>query len=196
MAEQPPPSQPPAQTPPPQWAPQQQPPAWGQPPPGAWGQPGYSAPPPRPVLVLIGSIWLIVVGILQILAGAGCGLLSMGAGSLSSQDTSGLLGVLSGSLLVFGIIAVVLGFLQLASGVGALGGRGWARWIGILLSIMYFLVGLLILLGLGISATLGLNAGAPRRRSRSSRSTRRRPPLRSRDHEPKIRNHRRLRHGP
>ena len=147
MAEQPPPSQPPAQTPPPQWAPQQQPPAWGQPPPGAWGQPGYSAPPPRPVLVLIGSIWLIVVGILQILAGSGCGLLSMGAGSLSSQDTSGLLGVLSGSLLVFGIIAVVLGFLQLASGVGALGGRGWARWIGILLSIMYFLVGLLILLG-------------------------------------------------
>jgi hypothetical protein len=141
--------QPPPPQQPPQWAPpQQQPPAWGAPPPGQWGgQQGYGSPPPRPIGVTIGSIWLILVGILQVLAGAGCGLLGAGASSQSGQDPTGLVGVLGGSLLIFGGIAVVLGILQLASGAGALGGRGWARWIGIVVSIMYFLVGILILLG-------------------------------------------------
>jgi hypothetical protein len=146
MAEQPPPSQPPAQTPPPQWAPPQQQPAWGQPPPGAWGQPGYSAPPPRPVLVTIGSIWLIVLGILFILGGGACTLGGAAIGGLESQFP-GVASAAGGLVVGFGIFGIVFGALQVASGAGALGGRGWARWIGVILSILYFLVGLLILLG-------------------------------------------------
>lgn len=151
MAEQPPPPQtpPPAQTPPPQqpaWGQPPQQPAWGQPPPGAWGQPGYSAPPPRPLLVTIGSIWLILWGVLFVLGGGAC---TLGGAALTGLDTQlgGFADAAGGLVVGFGIFGIVFGVLQVASGAGGFAGRGWARWIGIILSILYFLVGLLILLG-------------------------------------------------
>ena len=36
-----------------------------------------------------------------------------------------------------GLIGLILAVLQIASGAGAFGGRGWARWIGIILSILF-----------------------------------------------------------
>src|SRR6188474_1508465 len=144
MAEQPPPSQPPAQpppgqTPPPQWAPPQQQPAWGQPPPGAWGQPGYTERPSRPIGVTIGGIWLILAGLLWLLAGAGC----MFGGTFVSGLTeasgipSDLADAVGGVFFGAGLIGLILAVLQIASGAGAFGGRGWARWIGIILSILF-----------------------------------------------------------
>jgi len=149
----PPPGQPPQQ--PPQWAPPPQQPQWGAPPPGAWGQPGYMAPPPRPTGVTIGSIWLIVLGILWILGGAACaiggGVIGGLAGTTTSDGTTipGL-GALGGAIAVIGIIVIIIGVLQIASGAGALGGRGWARWIGIVVSIIFVIFGIL-----GLLAALG-----------------------------------------
>ena len=55
--------------------------------------------------------------------------------------------LLGEQLVVFAIIGLVLGILQIAAGAGAMGGRGFARWIGIILSIIFAIF--LILGGLG-----------------------------------------------
>lgn len=133
------------QPPPPQWAPPPQQPQWGAPPPGAWGQPGYSAPPPRPTGVTIGSIWLIVLGILWTLAGAAC---AIGGAAFTTGDSQlpGL-GAVGGAVAVFGVILLVIGVLQILAGAGALGGKGWGRWLGIVLSILFVIFGAFGLLG-------------------------------------------------
>jgi hypothetical protein len=102
--------------------------------------------------VTLGSIYLIVMGVLFALGGAACGIL----GSAASQipDTGGLGGLIGGSLLVFGLIAIVLGILQIAAGAGALGGKGWARWTGIIVSAI-----LAVLLVLGAVSSLGVADG-------------------------------------
>ncbi len=141
--------QPPAQMPPqqPQWTPPPQQPT-------GWGGPGYGAPAPRPTGVTLAAIYLIVMGVLLALAGAACGILGGAASSLGSQDTSGLAGLLGGSLLVFGLILLVLGIISIAAGAGALGGRGWARWTGVVISVI-----LAILLILGGITSLGAQNG-------------------------------------
>jgi hypothetical protein len=161
MADQQPPTQ---QTPPqqpPQWTPPpQQPPAWGAPPPGQWGGQGGGVRPPRPMSVTFAGIWLILAGLLWLLAGGACAF----GGTQSSgwlqtaglpQDVSDALG---GILFGAGIAGLVLAILQLLAGVGSFGGRGWARWIGILVSVILVLPFVLFVLtslgGLGQDGVL------------------------------------------
>lgn len=136
------------QPPPPQWAPPPQQPGYGAPPPGMWGGPGYMAPPPRPIGVTIGGIWLILLGLLWVLAGAAC---AIGGGFIGSLGTAEgippeLVGGLGGAFAIFGIVGLIIGVLQIAAGAGAFGGRGWARWIGIILSIIFVVFGILSVL--------------------------------------------------
>ena len=125
--------QPPAQMPP------QQQPQWTPPPqqPTGWGGPGYGAPAPRPTGVTLAGIFLIVMGVLFALGGAACGLMGSLFATASGQDTSGLLGMIAGFGIVAGLIALVLGILQIAAGAGSMGGRGWARITGIILSVIF-----------------------------------------------------------
>ena len=141
-------SQPPAPPPSqPQWTPPPQQPM-------GWGAPGYGGPPARPIGVTLGSIFLLVLGILEALVG-GC---TVVGGSAFSQigngtDSSGTFGTVGGLLAGLGIFILVLGILQIAAGAGALGGRGWARWLGIVVSVIF---AILLILG-GVLAMTGSN---------------------------------------
>ncbi len=137
------------QTSDPQWAPPPQQPA-------GWN--GSSmAPVERPSGVTLGAIFLIVMGVLMALGGAACGLLGGalfgGAGGVGG-DPSGLFGALAGMAVVGGIIILVLGILHIAAGAGALSGKGWARWTGIILSVIFA-----VLMILGGVSSLGARDG-------------------------------------
>jgi hypothetical protein len=142
MAEQQPPQQP-------QWSPPPQQPM-------GWGGPGYGGPPPRPTGVTLGAIFLIVMGVLVALVGAACGVFG-GAVSTGDSQIPGL-GAVGGALAIFGIIALVIGILQIAAGAGALGGKGWARWTGVVVSIIFVIFGVLGLLG-GLTNMNNPNSG-------------------------------------
>ena len=169
--QQPPQGQPPAQgdaptqaeRPPQQW---QQPPSqpqWNPPPqqPMGWGGPGYAAPPPRPLGVTLASLYLIVAGILFLLSGAcsaAFGGLFSGAGSqVTNQLPSGFLGLAAGFLFFVAILALIFGIAQIAAGAGAMAGRSWGRWTGIIFSIVlaFFLI-LIGVSGLGDNRSTGV----------------------------------------
>jgi hypothetical protein len=140
------------QTQDPQWAPppaqpsapQTQDPQWAPPPTQTtgWGG-GGMAPVERPAGVTLGSIYLIVMGILMALGGAACGLIGGAFMGGAVQDPSGLAGMLAAVGVVAGIIVLVLGILQIAAGAGALGGKGWARWTGVILSVIFAILTIL-----------------------------------------------------
>lgn len=124
-----------------------------------WGTPGYGGPPVRPMGVTLGSIYLLVLGVLESLVG-GCTIIGGSAfSSLDSQDTSGTFGALGGVIAGVGIFILVLGILQIVAGAGALGGRGWARWLGIVLSVIFAVLTLLGALGTMMSGSNGVTSG-------------------------------------
>lgn len=147
--QQPPQMPPPQQQMPPQMPPQQQP-QWTPPPqqPQGWGGPGYGGPPPRPTGVTLAAIFLIVMGVLVALVG-GCAAVGGAAfGQLGSgTDSSGVFGAAGAVLAGLGIFILVLGILSIVAGAGALGGKGWGRWLGVVVSVIFAI--LLILSGLG-----------------------------------------------
>ncbi|CAN5722820.1 hypothetical protein BH23CHL7_BH23CHL7_08920 [soil metagenome] len=135
----------------PQWTEPQPPPQppsqWTSPPPApqsGWGA-GGPARPERPTGVTLAAIYLIVMGVLLALGGAACGVFG---GALTTVDpgTSGVDGNLfaigGAALALMGIIVLVLGVLSIAAGAGALGGKGWARWTGIVVSGLFVVLGL------------------------------------------------------
>ena len=145
----PPPPPPPAQ---PQWTPPPQQPV-------GWGGPGYGGPPVRPTGVTLAAIFLIVMGVLTALVG-GCAAIGGAAVSQIGNNTnsSGVFGAAGGILAGIGIFIVVLGVLSIVSGAGILSGKGWGRWIGIIISIIYAILG--ILGGLGtLTAQNGMTGG-------------------------------------
>jgi hypothetical protein len=136
------------QTTDPQWAPPPQPAGWGG---------GGTAPAERPSGVTLGSIFLIVMGVLMALGGAACGLLGgalFGGATGVGGDPAGLFGMLAGMAVVGGIIVLVIGILHIAAGAGALSGKGWARWTGIILSAIFA-----VLMILGGVSSLGQQDG-------------------------------------
>jgi hypothetical protein len=135
------PNQPPG-APQPQWTPPPQQPM-------GWGGPGYGGPPPRPTGVTLASIFLIVMGVLTSLAG-GCAALGGAAFSQvgTGTDSSGAFGALGAFLAGLGIVILILGVLGIVAGAGALGGKGWGRWTGIIISVLF---AILLILG-GVSS--------------------------------------------
>jgi hypothetical protein len=134
-----------AQSPPPQqgWA-QSPPPQQG------WAQgAGYYTAPPRPGGVTFAGIFLIVMGVLALLASL---LLFMGGAMFDglTGEMGDLSGMLSGLLTVFAVVVLVWGLLHLLGGVGALQGKGWGRATGIVVSVIA-----VILFVLGLLGTLG-----------------------------------------
>jgi hypothetical protein len=126
-------------------------PQWTPPPqqPAGWGAPGYGGPPVRPTGVTLAAIYLIVMGVLLALAGAACGLLGGGLSTVSPGEVQGgnPFAMLGGAIAIFGIIVLVLGILSIAAGAGALGGKGWARWTGVIVSVLFVILGVLIIVG-------------------------------------------------
>jgi hypothetical protein len=123
-----------------------------------WGAPGYGGPPVRPTGVTLAAIFLIVMGVLYALFGAACGVFGSAATTINDQGT-GIAGFVGGGLLVFGLIVLVLGILQIAAGAGSLSGRGWARWTGIIISIIFAVLSILGALT-AMTAENGIAGGA------------------------------------
>ncbi|HEY7599230.1 MAG TPA: hypothetical protein VH741_04815 [Candidatus Limnocylindrales bacterium] len=113
------------------------------------------APVERPMGVTLGSIYLIVMGVLTSLLG-GCAAIGGAAfGQLGAgTDASGPFGALGALLAGLGIVILVLGIVGIVAGAGALSGRGWARWTGIILSAIFA-----VLLILGGVSSLGAQNG-------------------------------------
>jgi len=125
-------------------------PQWTPPPqqPTGWGGQGYGGPPPgRPMGVTLGSLYLIIIGILELLVGV---LFIAGGAFLSStfNDVQGS-GVFAGVGAFLGILIGFWAILQLLGGIGSIQGKGWGRWIGIIVSIIGA-----IFLGLGALGSL------------------------------------------
>jgi hypothetical protein len=140
---------------------QQQQPQWSPPPqqPTGWGGPGYGGAPVRPTGVTLASIYLIVMGVLTSLLG-GCAAVGGAAfGQLGSgTDYASAFGGFGALLAGLGIFILLLGILGIVAGAGALGGKSWGRWIGIIISIIFAI--LFILGGVGsVTARDGMGTG-------------------------------------
>ena len=119
----------------PQWAPPPQQPT------GA--DPATAARQSRPIGVTLAAIFLIVMGVLEALVG-GCTVVGGSAvGSLSNGQDNGAFGGLGAFIAGIGIFILVLGILQIVAGAGALGGRNWARWLGIVIAAIFAVFGIL-----------------------------------------------------
>ncbi len=92
-------------------------------------------PMARPTMVTVAAWILIVLGVLVTLAGL---FLVIGSGALA-----GFFGPLAGLGIVLGIIVLALGVLEAWSGIAILGGKGWARITGLVLSALFGLLSLL-----------------------------------------------------
>jgi hypothetical protein len=125
---------------------QQQTPQWSPPPqqPAGWGSPSYSGPPVRPTGVTLAGIYLIVMGILVALFLGGCSMMVGGSAASLGGDLANVVG---GSIAVFGLICLVVGIAGVAAGAGAMTGSGWARWTGIIVSVVSILFFGLLMLG-------------------------------------------------
>jgi hypothetical protein len=140
---------------------QQQQPQWSPPPqqPMGWGGPGGMGPMMRPTGVTLAGIYLIVMGVLTSLLG-GCAAIGGAAfGQLGSgTDASGAFGAFGAVLAGLGIVIAIIGILGIVAGAGALGGKSWGRWLGIVISIIFAI--LLILSGIGtVTAADGMTSG-------------------------------------
>jgi hypothetical protein len=113
------------------------------------------APPQRPGKVTFAAIIMILFGVLitlfSLLIVLG-GAIFAGAGSEIETQVpgfpSGMAGAVAGVLIVFGVIALAIGILEIVVGANVLGGKGWARITGIVLAVI---LGLFSLSGLGSS---------------------------------------------
>jgi hypothetical protein len=139
---------PPAEPQPPQQ------PQWTPPPqqPMGWGGPGYGGPPPRPIGVTLASIFLIVLGAFLVLTGL---LVFLGTAAFSQYLGDAYAGPFVAAFgAFFGIIILIWAVLHLLGGIGAIQGKGWGRWTGIVvavISLIFFIFGVLGSLGGGTS---------------------------------------------
>jgi hypothetical protein len=94
----------------------------------------------RPGIVTAGSITLIVLGALGLLIGVALFLIGVGfAGDdtiATAPGVEGMLGAFGGMLIFAAILLILFGALQIWAGINALGGRGWARMTGLVLSVI------------------------------------------------------------
>ena len=128
---------------------------------------GYVMPPaPEPIAVPRRSGWVTTAAVVLFVAGALSGLvglvfliLGLAGGSALTElmtgqpglpdelDVEAMSGVVTGVMVVIGVITLAWATAHVAAGVGILAGRGWARITGMVVSILGFLVSLLALVG-------------------------------------------------
>ncbi len=150
------------------------PPGWGQPPappaaagaaPSAWVQPqqGWVQPQavatrgPVSLLSKIGSLFLMVMGVLISLGGLA---IVAGGGVLTAiDDQSGFADAVGGAIAVFGVVIVVIGALQLLAGIGAWRGSGVGRVLGVIFGVLFGLIALGAGAARTTDATTGVSVG-------------------------------------
>ena len=137
-----------APTPPP--APTQ--PGWAAPTQPGWAAPvsspapvGWAAPPVARAgaetttgFAKAAGVLLIVFGLLLGLFG----LVALAASSVVNETDNPLGSGFAGLFATFGVILVVFALIEIVGGIGAWGGRGWGRVIGLVYGVLGILIGL------------------------------------------------------
>jgi hypothetical protein len=100
--------------------------------------------------VTLAAIFLIVMGVLQILAGAGCGLVGGRVNDqFGSWDSSGAVGTLGIGVAALGVIVLLVGVAGIVAAAGIMQAKGWGRTTGIIVSIVAIIAFTLGALGTG-----------------------------------------------
>jgi hypothetical protein len=111
-------------------------------------------------LARLGGLFLLLIGLLWAVVGgafiAGGALLK---GVLDVNDLPGFGDALGGALAVIGIVILVFAIIEILGGIGALIGKDWARWIGVIYALIFGSFSLLILVS-GSRASDVSNNGA------------------------------------
>ena len=113
------------------------------------------------VILLVIATLLGIFGILAILAGAMMGQITnlSGQNGLTEEQANALMTVGRPLIIAFGGVALGLGIAHLLSGIGVLRRRGWARILGLVMSLLGVLFWLLVLVSAALAATQPIPAG-------------------------------------
>lgn len=113
------------------------------------------------VILLVIATLFGIFGILAIFAGAMMSQITdlSGQGGLTEEQLSTLMTVGRTFIIAFGGLALGLGVAHLLSGIGVLRRRGWARILGLVMSVLGVLVWLLVLVSSALAATQPIPAG-------------------------------------
>jgi hypothetical protein len=136
--------------------------AWDPSPPGAYAATAASGGVVAAgVILLVIATLLGIFGILAILGGAMIGQISnlSGQTGLTEEQANALMTVGRTFIFVLGGVAVAIGLAHLLSGIGVLRRRGWARILGLVMSVLGVLVWLLVLVSSALAAVQPIPAG-------------------------------------
>jgi hypothetical protein len=139
--------------------------AWDPSPPGAFAASGAGGASggvvAAGVILLVIATLLGIFGILAILGGAMIGQISnlSGQTGLTEEQVNALMTVGRTFILVLGGVAVAMSLAHLLSGIGVLRRRGWARILGLVMSVLGVLVWLLVLVSSALAAVQPIPAG-------------------------------------
>jgi hypothetical protein len=113
------------------------------------------------VILLVIATLLGIFGVFAILGGAMMGQISnlSGETGLTEEQAAALMQVGRTFIFVFGGVALAIGLAHLASGIGVLRRRGWARILGLVMSVLGVLLWLLVLVSSGLAGTQPIPAG-------------------------------------
>jgi len=113
------------------------------------------------VILLVIATLLGIFGILAIFAGAIMGQITnlSGQSGLTEEQANALMTVGRTVIIAFGGVALGLGLAHLLSGIGVLRRRGWARILGLVMSVLGVLFWVLVLASSALAATQPIPAG-------------------------------------
>lgn len=107
-------------------------------------------PPGRPLGVTIIGTLEVIAGIIGILSSVIIFLAAGISGAIARGFAGGVVGFFAG--LFLGGVALIIGLITLAVGVGLLQGRGWAWTIAVIVSVINVIIGIVDLAGGSIKA--------------------------------------------
>jgi hypothetical protein len=137
-------------------------PSWNPSPPGVSAAGGASGGVVAAgVILLVIATLLLIFGIFAILGGAMMGQITNFSGEtgLTEEQTAALVQVGRTFIFVFGGVALAMGLAHLVSGIGVLRRRGWARILGLVMSVLGVLLWLLVLVSSAVAGTQPIPAG-------------------------------------
>jgi hypothetical protein len=113
------------------------------------------------VILLVIATLLGIFGILAVFAGAIMGQLTnlSGQNGLTEEQADALMTVGRTVIIAFGGVALGLGLAHLLSGIGVLRRRGWARILGLVMSVLGVLFWVLVLASSALAAIQPIPAG-------------------------------------
>ncbi len=107
------------------------------------------------VILLVIATLLGIFGILAVFAGTIMGQITnlSGQNGLTEEQANALMTVGRTFIFVFGGVALAIGLAHLVSGIGVLRRRGWARILGLVMSVLGVLLWLLVLVSSALAGT-------------------------------------------